>query len=96
MAQEEKQENVNTEKSIREATKVSGAQLDKEMKSASQILGKEKKVAVTIPKYLVKRLGHNVPVGINGAVIHVPVGQKVEIPESMAKQLNNSIAELKL
>lgn len=72
------------------------AQLDKQMKDAAKVLGEQKKVDVHIPKYLEKRLGKNVPVAINGAVIHVPVGEKVKIPEAMANLLNDSLSNLKL
>lgn len=93
---QDEQKKVNTSKSIREAQSVTAAQLDQEMKRAERVLKDEKKIPVTIPKYLEKRLGKNVPVAINGAVIHVPVGKKVEIPESMAKVLEHSLDELKL
>lgn len=90
------EEKVNTTKSIREATKVTAAEMDAEVKKAAKVLGNQKKVEVTIPKYLEKRVGKNVPVAVNGAVIHVPVGEKVKIPESMAKLLNDSLVNLKL
>lgn len=86
---------VNTTKSMKEKT-VTAAELDKQMKEASKRLGETKKVEVMIPEYLRKRVGNNVPVGVNGAVIHVPVGQKVKIPEPMAKLLQESLLNLKL
>lgn len=89
------QENVNTTKSVKN-TKVTAGQLDKEIKAAARILGEQKEVSITIPGYLEKRLGKTVPVAVNGAVIHVPVGKKVKIPESMSKLLNDSLVELKL
>lgn len=92
---EEKQK-VNTTKSMKDNAKATSGQLDAEMKQAAKILGKQKKEKVHIPAYLEKRLGKNVPVGINGAVIHVPVGEDVEIPEAMAKQLNETLKNLKL
>lgn len=96
MAEEKKKTvNVNTTKSIKAAT-VSTSALDKQMKDAAKILGEEKKAEVTIPSYLKGRLGNTVPVAINGAVIHVPVGKKVKIPESMAAVLNNMLENLKL
>lgn len=90
-----KQPKVNTTKSVRES-KVTTAQLDKEMKDIAKLLGDQKKVKVTIPQYLKERLGSTVPVSINGATIHVPVGQTVEIPEDMATILNESLANLQL
>lgn len=92
----EKKTKVNTSKSVKTAPKATMAELDANIKNAAKIIGEQKKVAVLIPKYLEKRLGQNVPVAVNGAVIHVPVGEKVEIPESMAEVLNNSLAKLKL
>lgn len=86
---------VNTSKSIKEAP-VSMEKLDEERKKAAQVLGEQKQVEVHIPAYLKPRLGNTVPVGINGAVIHVPVGEKVKIPESMAKVLNESLQNLSL
>lgn len=87
---------VNTSKTISEAAKPTAAELDKQIKEAAKRLGEEKKVKVLIPAYLKKRLGATQPVGINGAVIHVPVGEEVAIPESMAKVLNESLNQLKL
>lgn len=85
---------VTTTKNIRE---VNNTDLDKEVKTAAKVLGEQKKVKVTIPEYLRKRLGPTVPIAVNGAVIHVPVGEKnVEIPESMAEVLNESMNSLKL
>lgn len=87
---------VNTTKSVKETDRVTVAQLDEDMKKAAKVLGEEKKTKVEIPAYLKPRLGATVPVGVNGAVIHVPVGQKVEIPESMAAVLNESLSQLTL
>lgn len=75
---------------------VTQAGLDKDRKVAAKTLGDQKQVEVTIPKYLIKRLGNNVPVGVNGAIIQVPVGKKVKIPEAMAEVLNESLANLKI
>lgn len=90
-------ETVNTTKSVKEnKDKVTMEQLDADMKKAAKALGEEKKVEVHIPGYLKSRLGGTVPVGVNGAVIHVPVGKKVKIPESMAAILNESLSQLSL
>lgn len=89
-------EKVNTSKDLKNNTGISLAQMDAERKKAAQVLGKQKQVEVLIPAYLENRLGKTVPVGINGAVIHVEVGKKSKIPESMAKVLNESLANLKL
>lgn len=86
---------VNTTKDVK-AGGITAAQLDSEIKNAAKVLNDEKKVEVTIPAYLKSRLGSTVPVGINGAVIHVPVGTKVKIPESMAEVLNESLNQLTL
>lgn len=92
------EEKVNTTESIKNGKQVTAASLDAEMKNAAKILGsdKVKKVAVTVPKYLEKRLGKTVPIVINGARITVPVGKKVSIPEPYAEVLNASLNELKL
>lgn len=87
---------VNTTKDAKEGQQITQASLDSSMKNAAKILGSQKEVEVFIPKYLKKRLGKNVPVGVQGAVIHVPVGKKVKIPEAMAEVLNRSLNELKL
>lgn len=86
---------LNTTETVKNAP-VTAAQLDSEMKTAAKVLGDERKVSVEIPAYLKPRLGSTVPVGINGAVIHVPVGEKVEIPESMANVLKESLNQLSL
>lgn len=85
----------NTTESI-ENKQVTQGQLDQEMKKAAKVLEDGKKKSVKIPEYLRKRLGNNVPVAVNGAVIHVPVGKEVEIPEAMAKVLDNKLKNLKL
>lgn len=86
---------VNTTKTV-EKKPTTVAELDSSIKKAAAILGDQKKVNVEIPLYLANRLGKNVPVAVNGAVIHVPVGEKVPIPESMAAVLNESLSNLKL
>lgn len=86
---------VTTTKNIKKNAKTTTAELDKQITDAAKILKDEKKVKVMIPKILEKRLGANVPVGVNGAVIHVPVGKEVEIPESMAEVLNASINSIR-
>jgi len=97
MAKETKaKENTNTTKSVAEGKKVTNTDLDKQIKNAAKVLGESKKVDVFIPEYLKKRLGANYPVGINGAVIHVPVGKKVQIPEPLANVLNDALGRLKL
>lgn len=92
----EAKKKVNTSESVKKGKNVTAAELDKSTKDAAKVLGEQKQVEVTIPKYLKKRLGTNVPVSVNGAVIHVPVGKKVKIPESMANVLNNMLNNLKL
>lgn len=84
---------VNTTEGLK---KVTLKELDNEIKKAAKVLGEEKKVEVQIPAYLQERLGAVVPVAVNGAVIQVPVGEKVKIPESMAKVLNESLNNLTL
>ena len=95
MAEKEK-EKVNTSEDLKEGKKVTAAEMDKEVKTAAKTLESQKKVKVTIPKYLKSRLGATVPVAVNGAVIHVPVGKEVAIPQAMAKVLNRSLNNLKL
>ena len=85
----------NTTKSVKN-NQVSTAEMDNQVKKAANTLKDQKQVEVMIPKYLKNRLGSNVPVAVNGAVVHVPVGKKVKIPESMAKILNESLNELKM
>lgn len=85
----------NTTKSVKEKT-VTAAELDSQIKDAAKVLKDQKKVEVHIPAYLKSRLGNIVPVAVNGAVIHVPVGEKVKIPESMAEVLNESLNQLTL
>lgn len=89
-------EKVNTTETIKKGNTTNLAALDKQITKAAKVLNEEKKVEVVIPKMLLKRLGKNVPVAVNGAVIHVPVGQKVKIPETMATVLNSMLSELKL
>jgi len=97
MAKETKaKENTNTTKTVAEGKKVTNTDLDKQIKNAAKVLGESKKVEVFIPEYLKKRLGTNYPVAINGAVIHVPVGKKVQIPEPLANVLNDALGRLKL
>ena len=88
-------EKVNTTKNVKESN-VTAAQLDAEIKNAAKVLKDEKQVDVTIPAYLKGRLGSTVPVAVNGAVIHVPVGKKVKIPATMAEVLNDSLNQLSL
>lgn len=85
---------VNTSKSVKEKPKTTLAELDKQVKDVAKVLGSQKKVKVTIPKILEGRLGSVVPVGVNGAIIQVPVGVEVEIPEAMAKVLTESINQI--
>lgn len=87
---------LNTTETAKAGGRVTAAQLDEEIKKAAKVLKDEKKVDVEIPVFLERRIGKNVPVAINGAVIHVPVGKKVKIPESMAKVLNNSINQIRM
>ena len=86
----------NTTKDLEKGKQATASQLDKEMKEAAKVLGEQKKVSYTIPKYLKKRIGSTLPLGINGAVIHVPVGEKVDIPESYKQLLDQSLENLKL
>lgn len=88
--------NVNTTKTVTKGKAATAAELDKQIKNSAKILKEEAKKEVLIPKYLKGRLGANVPIGVNGAVIHVPVGEKVKIPASMADVLNESLAKLTL
>lgn len=94
----EKKSNVNTTKSVKEAPakQYTQAQIDADIKKAGKDLEGEKKVEVLIPKYLKSRIGSVLPVGINGAVIHVPVGEKVKIPEPYKKIVEQSIEGLEL
>lgn len=96
MAKEKTEEKVNTTETLAKGKSASLVELDKQVAKAAKVLGASKKVEVFIPKYLVNRLGANYPVAINGAVIHVPVGEKVKIPEPMALVLNESLGNLKL
>lgn len=73
------------------------ADIDKSVKAAAEALQKQSKVKVSIPKYLAKRIGSKLPLGINGAVIHVPVdGKKYDVPKSYAALLDETLNNLKI
>lgn len=90
--------NVQTSKSIKETNRkqYTQAQIDAEIKKAGADLQKADKVEITIPKYLTSRLGTVVPVGINGAVIYIPVGKKVKVPKPFKKIIEDSLNGLEL
>lgn len=83
----------NTTKSIKSKTPTA-KELDAQVKKAAKELKENKKVDVLIPKHLKPVLGNVVPVGLNGAVVHIPVGKKVPVPESMATILNRSLEQI--
>lgn len=69
--------------------------IDDSVKKAAAELQKQSKKEVSIPKMLAPRVGKNLPLGINGAVIHVPVdGKKYKVPESYAALLDETINNL--
>ncbi|PFF91217.1 hypothetical protein [Bacillus cereus] len=83
--------NVNTTDSIKEA-KTDG-DLTAEMTALNKELQNEEKVEVLIPKVYQKRIGQDyLPIGINGVFINIPLGKKVQIPQSY-KQLVDEFLE---
>lgn len=72
--------------------KNSSTNLDNLQKAQAKELNEAKKVKVSIPKMLRRRLGKVHPVVINGVAIFVAVdGKQHEVPEPYAKVLNESI-----
>ena len=88
-----KQTQTNTTESVKNNAKgaMTQAKLDESMKKAAKELQEAKKVKVTIPKIFKNRLGTVVPVGINGAVIYLKVGETYEVPEPYKKQIERTL-----
>lgn len=63
------------------APQVSEVELNQQIKAAAAALREEKKVKVSIPKAFAKNIGPTLPLGINGAMIVLPVdGTEHEVP----------------
>lgn len=85
---------VNTTSNINEP-QVTEAQLEKQVKEAAMALREEKKVKVSIPKALAKNIGATLPLGINGAMIVLPVdGSEHEVPAPYKKLLDEYLNNL--
>lgn len=84
----------NTSKNI-EAAQVTEAQLEMQVKQAAKALMDEKLVKVSIPKALARTIGLTLPLGINGAMIVLPVdGSEHEVPAPFKKLLDDYLANL--
>lgn len=86
--------NVNEE--IHKRMKATQADIDAAVKQTADTLKKSKKVKVQVPKFLEKRVGKVLPVGINGAMIFIPVGEEVSVPERYKAIIDESINNLSL
>jgi hypothetical protein len=85
---------VNTSKTMANV-ELSQADLERQIKDAAIILREEKKVKVSIPKALQKSIGLTLPLGINGAMIVLPVdGSEHEVPAPYKALLNDYLANL--
>lgn len=85
---------LNTSKNI-ESAQVSDKDLEKQVREAAMILREEKKVKVSIPKVLQKSIGLTLPLGINGAMIVLPVdGTEHEVPAPYKALLNEYLSNL--
>lgn len=60
-----------------------------EIKKVEEAVEKQPTVRIKIPK-LKDRQDEYVPVGINGYIQYVPVGETVEVPEQVAEILENA------
>lgn len=84
----------NTSKNI-VAKEVTEAQLQLQVNEAARALREEKKVKVSIPKVLQKTIGLTLPLGLNGAMIVLPVdGTEHEVPAPFKAILDDYLANL--
>ena len=60
-----------------------------EIKKVEDAVEKQPTVRIKIPK-LKDRQDEYVPVGINGYIQYIPVGESVEVPEQVAELLENA------
>lgn len=60
-----------------------------EIKKVEEAVEKQPTVRIKIPK-LKDRQDEYVPVGINGFIQYIPVGETVEVPEQVAEILENA------
>lgn len=88
---------VNTAKSVSTAQKETAEkELELQVKKAAEALKAEKLVKVSIPKALEKHIGPTLPLGINGAMIVLPVdGKQHEVPAPYKAILEDYLENLK-
>lgn len=85
---------INTTSNINEP-QISEAQLQKQVDEAARALRETKKVKVSIPKALAKNIGPTLPLGLNGAMIVLPVdGTEHEVPAPYKVLLDEYLANL--
>jgi hypothetical protein len=87
---------VNTTKSTAQAVKETAIKdLEKQIKEAAAALKAEKLVKASIPKALEKHIGPTLPLGINGAMIVLPVdGKEYDVPAPYKALLNDYLENL--
>lgn len=68
------------------------AEMKRDAENASQVLGKQKKKTISIPKQMAPFTGETMIACINGACIRVPVdGESYDIPEAYYDIIQNSL-----
>lgn len=81
------QENIQNFTNTKEYSK---QELINESKNVGEILSKQKKITIVIPKSELNPLEKNVPVTINGYTYNILRGEAVEVPEEVYKILKES------
>lgn len=86
------EQNTNTTETLTKP-KVNDTELQQQIKNAAKRLEGEKMAEVSVNKNFQKNIGHSLPLGINGAVIVLPVdGKKRKVPKSYADLLEDYLA----